>query len=121
MKLARNIALISGLAIAATLIVWLGFDSELPNSVRITLLVFLLVPLVFPLHGVWRNSPRACSWLGFLSLVYFTHGVMEAYGDPRSYPWSLIETGLAILMLLAATLAIRANARAIRAESDANS
>ena len=52
------------------------------------------VPLLLPLRGVWVGSLRAMTWAGYLSMLYFVVGVMEAWANPPQRLAALIQIAL---------------------------
>ena len=52
------------------------------------------VPLLLPLRGVLAGSLRAMTWAGYLSMLYFIIGVMEAWANPPQRPAALIQIAL---------------------------
>lgn len=58
-----------------------------------TALVLLLVvgPLLLPLRGMLHARRYTISWSCFLALLYFTHGVLEAWHDAPTWILGLLE------------------------------
>jgi uncharacterized membrane protein len=75
---------------------WLLPPLRMPVAVALAIaLVPLAVPLVY-----WRHPPRALLVAGMVALVYFCHGVAEAFAVPRERPLAWIELVLASLVIL---------------------
>ncbi|MFT4248398.1 MAG: DUF2069 domain-containing protein [Pseudomonas sp.] len=65
------------------------------------LLVFAAPPLWLAL-GAWHGA-RARFWAGVLALAWFSHGVMSAWSHPSTRPFALVEIGLALVVVGAAS------------------
>ena len=54
------------------------------------------LPLLLPLGGIAKGSFRGMTWGGFLAVLYFVIGVMEAWSNPdQRYP-ALLQIVLAL-------------------------
>jgi len=62
-------------------------------------LVILGLPLFAPLRGLLHARRYTIAWGLFLSLLYLTHGSMEAYSNPDARWLALAEVGLALCWL----------------------
>ena len=65
--------------------------------------VFAAPPLLL-LVGTLHGSRQAPFWAGLLALLWFCHGVMEAWAAPQHRDLALIEATLALVVILAASL-----------------
>lgn len=63
-----------------------------------SLLVFKVVPLLFPLRGVLKGQLYTLQWAAMLILLYFMEGVVRAWSDPS--PISALMAGLEIIFSL---------------------
>lgn len=89
--ISRNITLMGYLGIWLLLplwYAWLAPSAQLPLAL---ILALLLLPLLFPLKGLITGRPYTYAWSAFLSLFYFTHGVLEAYSLSAERLYGLIE------------------------------
>lgn len=80
-----------------------------------------VVPLVLLLPGAWRARPASLFWVNLLCLLYFCHGVSEAWTEPAVRPWALLEAALCVGVVSAYGafgLASRRAARAAAATAD---
>jgi uncharacterized membrane protein len=79
--------------------VWYGWLSP-PQLVspRVALII-LGLPLFTPLRGLLHARRHTIARSLFLSLLYFTHGSMEAYSNPHARWLALTEVGLALFWL----------------------
>ena len=67
---------------------WLAPATLFPAAL---VLLVLVVPLLFPLRGLLHGRRYTFAWSCFLALLYFTHGVMEAYSDDYTCPLGGLE------------------------------
>ena len=81
--------------------VWLAPSAQLPLTLILTL---LLVPLLFPLKGLIMGKPYTYAWSAFLSLFYFTHGVMEAYSLSEEQLYGIAEIICSVMWFCGAVL-----------------
>ena len=65
--------------------------------------VFALPPLLL-LLAVLRGSRTAPVWASIMALLWFSHGVMEAWAAPQHRDFALTEAALALLVIFAASL-----------------
>jgi len=111
-RLAYTLTLFGYFGIMLLLPVWYGW--LVPPSVvspRFALIV-LGLPLFAPLRGLLHARSYTVSWSLFLSVIYFTHGVVEAYSDNEARWLALTEVALSLCWLVGGILFIRAKARA---------
>ena len=87
---------------------WLAPPSVL--SPRVALIV-LGLPLFAPLRGLLHARSYTVTWSLFLSVIYFTHGVVEAYSESEARWLALAEVTLSLCWLVGGILFIRAQAR----------
>jgi len=79
------------------LLAWLGWLSP-PRTLPISVALFLmLVPLLFPLRGILHGRPYTFAWASFLALIYFTHGIVEAYSNSEDRLLAVLEIILSII------------------------
>ena len=83
---------------------WLAPAKHLPIAM---VLLILIVPLLFPLRGLLHGRKYTFAWSCFLALLYFTHGVMEAYSDSVVRPLGLLEITFSTLWFISAMAYIK--------------
>jgi uncharacterized membrane protein len=88
--------------------VWLQPPTRLPVAF---VLAFGIGPLLLPLRGILHGRAYTHAWASMLLLVYFTHGVVEAYSDPQLRALALVEVALSAVTFFAAALYARYKAR----------
>ena len=103
-RAADRVGAIALWALAALQLVW-------PD--RRVLVAAVALMLLMPALGLWLRSPRRGLILGALvGLAYFSHGVMEAWTDPASRAYGVVEAMLEIVLVLALGWATRVEKRA---------
>lgn len=91
----------------ALLLAWYGWLAPSPNFPRSLVLALLLLPLLFPLRGLLHGRRYTYSWSCFLALLYFIHGVVEAYTAGITFHLGLLEVCLTSLWFIAAISYVR--------------
>ncbi len=99
----------------AILIAWYSWLAPSQHFHVALILTVLIVPLLFPLKGLLSARRYTIGWSLFLSLAYFTHGVVEAYAAPVARIPALIEVACSLLWFLGGVGYIRASKRVIPA------
>jgi uncharacterized membrane protein len=87
---------------------WLAPSTRFPTAL---VFIVLVVPLLFPLRGLLHGRKYTFAWSCFLALLYFTHGVMEAYSDDLVRPLGLLEVTFSSLWFLGAVAYIKTTPR----------
>ncbi|MDD2760055.1 MAG: DUF2069 domain-containing protein [Methylomonas sp.] len=66
------------------------------------LLIMTVGPLLLPFKGLLSHNLKSCTWMSYLSLPYFIHGVTEAYGNATLRPWAILEVSFSLLLCFGA-------------------
>jgi len=61
-------------------------------------LLAVISPLLLPLRGLLNANLKSCTWLSYISLFYFTHGLSEAYTTPAELYYALLEVFFSLLL-----------------------
>jgi uncharacterized membrane protein len=75
---------------------WLDPPQRLPAWL---VMGIAMLPLLLPAIGVLRRRPGALFLAGLVSLLYFSHGVAEAWADPAARIPALVEVALSLLLV----------------------
>jgi len=67
-------------------------------------LLFSVTPLLLPFKGMLNGNLKSCTWMSYVSLLYFTHGIAEAYANQAERNYALAEIVLSLLLCFAAGL-----------------
>lgn len=73
-----------------------------------TLLALKVLPLCVPLTGLLKNRMYTYRWLSLLIWLYFTEGVVRAWGDPAPSKYlAWVEIILCVVLFVACALHVR--------------
>ncbi len=95
--------------IMALLLAWYGWlvpTSVIPTQLA---LVVLGLPLFAPLRGMLHARRYTVAWSLYLCLLYFTHGIVEAYSNIDARGLALTEVALSLCWLVGGIGFIRAS------------
>ena len=87
---------------------WLAPPELIPAQLA---LVLLCLPLFTPLRGLLHVRRHTIAWSLFLSMFYFGHGCMEAWGNPDARWLAFIEIVLSLCWLVGGILYLRSSNR----------
>lgn len=74
------------------------------------------LPLAFAVIGLLKRRMYTYRWLSLLIWLYFTEGVVRAWGDPAPSRWlALGEVALCIVLFVACTAHVRLRQKAFKA------
>lgn len=102
-----NLALFAYFALFILLMAW---NTVLVPSTTIPVAMVLLAmvtPLLLPLRGFLRGHSRSCTWLSYISLIYFIHGVVESYANLAERWYAVIEVVLALTLFFGTIFYVR--------------
>jgi uncharacterized membrane protein len=83
---------------------WLAPSTHFPTALVLSV---MLIPLLFPLRGLLHGRKYTFAWSCFLALLYFIHGVMEAYSSELTRYLGLFEVVFTSLWFVAGMAYIR--------------
>ena len=108
----RHVTLTRLLAVGSLMgLIVLGLVWELwlaPIRTGGTLLALKVLPLCIPLTGLLKNRMYTYRWVSLLVWLYFTEGVVRAWGDraPSNY-FAMLEVFLCVVLFVACALHVR--------------
>ena len=88
----------------------MSWHTVLAPSSRFPVALVLLVtvtPLLLPLRGLLHGRDKSCAWAAYISLIYFTHGSVEAYGNAAERWLAALEIAFSLMLFFGATFYIR--------------
>ncbi len=86
---------------------WLFPSVYFPTSL---VLMVTALPLLLPLRGLLHGRPRSHIWAALLAMLYFTHGVGEAFASPQQRWLGVLEILLSLTLVFSASLYVRQQA-----------
>jgi uncharacterized membrane protein len=95
------VAVLSYLALLILQAVWHALLPEPLGARAWWLGVMAALPLLLPLRGILEGRLRSMTWGGYLLMLYFSIGVMEAWSNPPQRVPALVQTGLVIVCFAA--------------------
>lgn len=114
-RLARRLTLVGYVGLWIWIPLWYGWLAP-PQHVPATVAIgVLLLPLIFPLHGILRGRAYTHAWSAFVSMIYFAHGVVETWALEQGRALAAVETVLAVVFFAGATAYARGAGRAATA------
>ena len=106
-----TLTLLGYFGVMALLVAWYGWLAP-PRLLPAPAVILLLgLPLFAPLRGLLHARSYTVAWSLFLSLIYFTHGIVEAWSNPAARWLALSEVALSLCWLGGGILFIRSSAR----------
>jgi len=115
---ARSAALIGAIGLLLLMPAWIFWLSPPLNWAPWFLLALSTLPLLPPLAGLLGGRPYTYAWTAFISMIYFTHGVVEAWAswaEPRVRWLALAEVLLSVLLYLGGVMYARWRSRELKA------
>ena len=110
--LSRYLTLVSYIVLIGLLLGWYGVHDSRPVA-----LALLLLPLLLPLRGLLKGNPYTFAWSSFLILIYFIHGVVEAYANPAARHLASFEILFSVTFYSGAVLYARLRGRELKQSS----
>lgn len=90
-------AMLCYIAIFALQPIWHGLLPVPVGNRSLALTLLSTSPLLIPLGGILLRQTRSMIWGGYLVVLYFIVGVMEAWSNPPQRYLALLQVGLTLL------------------------
>jgi uncharacterized membrane protein len=110
--LARRILLLAVALDLALIVLVVGWQLAIGMTLMHLLLgIALALPLLAPIHGLWRGNRRTFAWTTLCVILYFVIGITEAVAQPGSRAWSApcLLLALALFVTLIGYLRVTRN------------
>ena len=78
------------------------------------ILGFIIAPLLFPLKGLLKENPYTYAWTSFVILLYFMHGIVEAWANDKERVYAIIDIYLRVQVYIGAIYYARLQGRALK-------
>lgn len=101
MSSARRWAVAGVLGLLLLHLAWHGLPWPVAGARRWSVLGLSILPLAPTLVLLLLRKPSAIFWAGVAALLYFCHGVTEAWTIASSRPLALAEIALSLLTIVA--------------------
>jgi len=85
------------LAVIVLQVLWHGLLPAPAGNRNWTLAILAVIPLLLPMRGILGGRIRSMTWGGYLLVLYFVVGVMEAWSNPPQRLPSLAQVALVLL------------------------
>ena len=105
----QHLVAVPYLAILVLQGVWHGLLPGPAGNQNWTLALLAALPLVLPLAGILAGRVRSMTWGGYLLVLYFIIGVMEAWSNPGQRTSALAQAALVLLYVVCLLWFIRRN------------
>ena len=120
LKVSRWLVLLSYFGLLSLLLLWFTLLAP-PRQIPISLALLVFVgPLLLPLRGLLYQRSYTHAWTAFLVLIYFIHGVVEAWANSAERYLAGLEILLSMTLFTACILYIRYKTRANQSEELTN-
>lgn len=106
-KMWRYIALVSHVLLIVWTVAWQFYFNEVQVYSTTFILLFYVLPILLPLHGIIKAKPYTHAWASFLVLFYLTHAITVLYAEPLQRPFAFIECILSLSMFTGCCLFAR--------------
>ncbi|OAI14607.1 hypothetical protein A1507_15050 [Methylomonas koyamae] len=85
----------------------MAWHTVLSPSTRFPTALILIAsvgPLLLPFRGLLHRNLKSCTWMSYLSLPYFAHGIAESYVSQSQRPYALLEVLFSLMLCFGAGL-----------------
>ena len=108
-RLWHNITLFSHIGLLVTIIIWYLFLSPPQYVLSVIFTVGYILILLIPAPGLLKRTPTVYMWSGYLILIYFIHGIIEAWANVNTYEKLLasIEIVFSVVFFISALKCFR--------------
>ena len=117
-QLARLATLTAYFGLLLLLTLWFTVLAPSSHLPVVVMLMMFVGPLLFPLRGLLHGKPYTHAWTSMLTLLYFTHGVIEAWSNATERTYAMLEIICSVLLFLGSMLYARYRARELKAARD---
>ena len=76
------LAIVGYFGLFTLLMLWHTLLSPTEKFPVALVLLVTVTPLLLPLRGLLNGNKKSCAWAAYISLLYFTHGSVEAFANP---------------------------------------
>ncbi len=117
-KLSRVTTLVTWFALFVLLLLWNTLLAPSQYFPVALVLIVMVGPLLFPLRGLLHGKPYTHAWASFLIMLYFAHGVQEAWVNPDERIYALLEILFSVIFYIAAITYAKLRGRQMKQETN---
>lgn len=99
----QRIALIGYIGLLILMPLWMYFVPPQEGPLDVMSLFVPIIPLLFPLRGIIKDSTYTYAWANFVVMLYFIHGLTMLWVAPDELIWVLLELLFASFMFIGCT------------------
>ncbi|XOV78219.1 MAG: DUF2069 domain-containing protein [Aestuariibacter sp.] len=96
----RLLALFSYTGLLVWVITWHFLLSANQQYSNVFLFLFWVLPLLFPMVGMFKGKPYTHAWANFIVMIYLLHSLTAIYTETDEWWYALIELVLATSMFI---------------------
>lgn len=74
-------------------------------------LLVSVTPLLIPFKHFLKGNKKSCSWMAYLSLFYFVHGVIEFYANADERLFAGLEIAFSLQLFFGSAFYVQALSR----------
>lgn len=102
----RKLSLLGYIGLLGWMCIWYFQLSDTEYSITFIFLVYIL-PLLFPMIGIFKGKPYTHAWASFIVLLYLMHGITAWYSIPENWVYACIEIVLSVMMFVGCSMFAR--------------
>lgn len=109
-KQLRVLASVGYFGLLMWVVLWHFVLAESGQYSNLFLVLFWVVPLLFPMRGIIKGEAYTHAWANFVVMIYFLHGLTAIYTETKWW-YALIEIIFATMMFIGCSYFARARGR----------
>lgn len=106
----RKLALVGYFGLLIWVVLWHFALANNEQYSRFFLVLFWVLPLLFPMRGIIKGKPYTHAWANFVVMIYFLHGLTAIYTEEKWW-YAAIELLFATMMFIGCSYYARARGR----------
>lgn len=107
----RLLALFSYLGLLIWVPLWHFVLSGGIDTSPLFIVIFWILPLLLPMHGIFKGKPYTHAWANFIVMIYLLHGLTAIYAVSDEWLYACVELLLATGMLIGCSFYARMRGR----------
>ena len=107
----RKLTLASYFPLIIWLVVWHFFLTPDKSTSTVFTMLFWIVPILLPMHGLIKGKPYTHAWTNFVVMYYLLHGLTAIYAVEGERLYALVEILLCCLLFTGCSVYARLRGR----------